>query len=932
MEETRTDQGDPGEKAPGGPQKWEGWRASFLVVAAGMVLAEFAGLSAFLDGRPMGAAATLRFLAVLGGTLAFLWYSWPRIRPLFRSLKFGITVLIFLLFASIVGTLFAQRSDSSEGGFKSTFLQAEAEFVWNLTHPFFRFSSPPKERKALETWLRERGIARPEAVTAGLLLGPDLEAQARIFGKRSADETWKRERSRIVQAVQNAGTRRQLALHSSFYQGLFEIAESLEFTTLWKSDWFAALVILLFLSMGLNLFRPGRVTWRKLGFWGAHGGVLLAILGAAIGRRFEVRGSLPMRVGDVADRFWSKRPDPDLPGRSRFRDGLALKLAAFRALPHYRLQVGVMPGGSLESILPRGIDARGYMESVKIHQGRVLGLLKDESGKPRWKITLEEFLPRVRLRQVWGPAGRDENPGDGRKAMVRLSRRDPRTGRVLQEVTLAAPPGRSVQRFLPGGKRLVLAGYSGKADLNAWKQGEGLGKYGKIRLRGKGGKWVEIPLEEGARARVKTPEGELEVLVWRVMQAFDLETWGGRKGIFGKSLEKFPSKVNPAPDRDKNRLLPPLNPAVALVAKGPKGIGGFYVFSRGGHREGLNVMPVPGKAVYSSLQAEVEYDEIRCPAMERLLFLLGPAGAFGARVVGEKVVEVKPLEAGMSLELGSREWKVDKFYLAARSRWVVDPLPEKGRRFTDDPAALKVAVEGPSGRKTYTLVSTTASMEQKDTPSPLEQVSYGKNLLLRLVENRDMPQEWWSRLAVYRLSVPKGMTRDGLTAAIPVLDQGRWKKFLAALKEAGADAAPLESGAFRERKDRAARVEELSRALDAVLGKKDASFWLPRLPKDLFVPLSEWVARGGGKRLFRADIRVNDPLMIPVRGIPSILCAYQVNQSDARADRPDYSGFQVIWDPGVNLVKLGLVLIALGTFLLFLAIPMRRGFGGKEAA
>ncbi len=931
MQETKTGQGRPEGKELVGRPRWEGWKASFLVVAAGMALAELAGLSVFLDGRPLGAAGALRFYAVLAGTLAFLWYFWARLKPLLRSLKFGITVLACLLFASILGTLFAQRTDSSGGGFKSTFLQAEAEFVWNLTHPFFRFSSPPRERKALEAWLRDRGVSRPERVTAGLLLGPDLEAQARIFGKRSARETWKRERSRIVQAVQNAGTRMQLALHASFYQGLFEVAESLELTTLWKSDWFAALVILLSLSMGLNLFRPGRVTWRKLGFWGAHGGVLLAILGAAVGRRFEVRGSLPMRVGDVADRFWSRRPDPDLPGRSRFRDDLAVKLAAFRALPHYRLQLGVMPGGDLAKFLPRGLSARGYMESVKIHRGRVLGLMKDESGKPRWKITLQEFLPRVRLRRVWEPAGRAEDPRAG-EAVVLLSRRDSRTGKILQEATLAAPPGKPFQRFLPGGKRLVLVGYADKAALEAWKQGKGLGKYGKIRLRGKGGKWVEIPLEEGARARLKTPEGEVEILVWRVMQAFDLETWGGRKGIFGKSLEKFPSKVDPAPDLDKNRLLPPLNPAVALVARGPKGIGGFYVFSRGGHQDGLNVMPVPGKAVYTSIQAEVEYDKIRCPAMERLLFLLGPAGAFGARVVGDKVVEVKPLEAGMSLELGSRTWRVEKFFLRARSRYVVDPLPAKGRRFLDDPAALKVVVEGPSGRRSFTLVSTTAAMEQKKNRSPLEEVSYDRNLLLRLVENRDMPQEWWSRLEVYRLSVPRGMTRDGLTAAIPVLDQGRWKKFLSALKEAGADASPLESASFRERKDRIARLDELCRALDEVLGGKDASFWLSRLPRDLFVPLPSWVDKGRAKRLLQADIRVNDPLVIPVRGIPSILCAYQVNQSDARADRPDYSGFQVIWDPGVNLVKLGLVLIALGTVLLFLALPMKRGFGGKEAA
>ncbi len=909
--------------------RWGGWGASVLAVTAGMILAELAGLSRFLDGRPLGVAGTFRLLVVLGGTLAFAGAFWKSLKPLLRSLKFGITVLAFLLFASILGTLFAQRTDAGEGGFKSTFLQAEAEFVWNLTHPFFRFSSPPRERGALVSWLRERGVSRPERVVEGLLLGPDLEAQARIFGKRPAGETWKRERARILQAVQDAGVRKHLARHMGFYQGLFDLAESLECTTLWKSDWFAALVILLFAGMALNLVRPGRVTWRKVGFWAAHGGVLLAILGAALGRRFEVRGSLPMRVGDTVDRFWSKRPDPDLQGRSRFKDDLALRLAAFRALPHYRLQVGVMPGGELEGRLPRGILAAGYMKSVKIHRGRVLELLKDGRDGARWKITLEDFLPRVRLRRVWEGAG-EKDPAA--QAAVLLSSRAPKSGKVLREATLAARPGRPDQHFLPGGRRLVLVRCPDGASLEAWKKGEGLGSYGRIRLRAGEGKWVEIPLREGARARLQTREGALEVLVWRVMQAFDLETWGGRKGIFGKSLEKFPSREDPAGDLEKNRLLPPLNPAAALVVKGPRGVGGFYVFSRGGHQEGSQVMPVPGKAVYSSLQAQLEYDRLRCPAVERLLFLLGPSSAWAARAVGDKVVEVKPLKAGMTLELGASTWRVDKFFLAARSRFEVDPLPEKGRKFFDDPAALKVSVEGPSGRKSYTLVSTTATMERKKTPSPLEQVSYDGNLLLRLVENRDMPQEWWSRLQVYRLSVPRGMTRDGLTLAAPVLAEDKWNAFLRALKEAGADVAPLEEGPFREERDRKVRLGKLCRTLDGILGGKDAAFWLARVPAGLLLPLSAWVERGRAVRLSQEDIRVNDPLLIPLRGVPPLLCTYQVNQSDARADQPDYSGFQVILDPGVNLVKFGLVLIALGTLLLFIAIPMKRGFGGKEAA
>ena len=58
-----------------------------------------------------------------------------------------------------------------------------------------------------------------------------------------------------------------------------------------------------------------------------------------------------------------------------------------------------------------------------------------------------------------------------------------------------------------------------------------------------------------------------------------------------------------------------------------------------------------------------------------------------------------------------------------------------------------------------------------------------------------------------------------------------------------------------------------------------------------------------------------------------------MSQTDARAGEPWYTGIGVVFDPGVGLVRWGLILCALGTILVFLVLPLRGGGrDGEEAA
>lgn len=73
----------------------------------------------------------------------------------------------------------------------------------------------------------------------------------------------------------------------------------------------------------------------------------------------------------------------------------------------------------------------------------------------------------------------------------------------------------------------------------------------------------------------------------------------------------------------------------------------------------------------------------------------------------------------------------------------------------------------------------------------------------------------------------------------------------------------------------------------------------------------------------KREIRVND--YFQYRG-------YRFFQTNANADNPNYSGIGVVWDPGIEIVLLGMYTVIAGTALAFLVRPIVKGRRRLEAA
>lgn len=83
-----------------------------------------------------------------------------------------------------------------------------------------------------------------------------------------------------------------------------------------------------------------------------------------------------------------------------------------------------------------------------------------------------------------------------------------------------------------------------------------------------------------------------------------------------------------------------------------------------------------------------------------------------------------------------------------------------------------------------------------------------------------------------------------------------------------------------------------------------------------------YVVDTGGEK--QREIRVNDYFSYG---------GYRFFQTNADPKRPRYSGIGVVYDPGIEIVLVGMYTIILGTVLAFLVRPIRRGMqSGKEAA
>lgn len=148
-------------------------------------------------------------------------------------------------------------------------------------------------------------------------------------------------------------------------------------------------------GLALTMARKRRLTARYLGCLGAHGGLLLILLGAAVGTTWGVKGRLNLHKGESSDRFFIPQND----GRvTEHLLGFTIRLDDFkleRYEPEYRLMVFEVSGEKEKRLL--SVDPAA----------------KDTSALGAHGVELLDYWPDHVREAIIEPVAGADRPGEG---------------------------------------------------------------------------------------------------------------------------------------------------------------------------------------------------------------------------------------------------------------------------------------------------------------------------------------------------------------------------------------------------------------------------------------------------------------------------------------------------------------------------------------
>ncbi len=358
---------------------WTFPRAMMAVLAVCVAVEGAAGLVRALVSDPTPARWTVACAFGVSAVL-FLLLNLQAVAAAFRSVKVGVTVLVFLFTGSCLGVLFKQAdpyagpvdttwdseadtwSDPTTRSFYDEFAGAQAFFTYHLLHPMgwgLPDGNPPES--ALDSTAKVAGAR-----------GPEIAKSMRIG---------------MAQAFAAQARRREVIEHldgnRAAYRALFRFACSLDFVRAYRSDWFTSLCCLLFgvvLTQAIVRRNRGLLRVEMLGFTCAHLGVMTVLAGGGYSRLTEVRGILPLKIGQSADQFFDYdggRPRP-LP--------FAVRLEDFHA--DYRPVLDVW--------LP-GVDAEVRHPAYPMRDGVRILLDRDPEGRAQRRLLVQEVVGRAQI-------------------------------------------------------------------------------------------------------------------------------------------------------------------------------------------------------------------------------------------------------------------------------------------------------------------------------------------------------------------------------------------------------------------------------------------------------------------------------------------------------------------------------------------------------
>lgn len=778
------------------------------------------------------------FLCVLPWVAAVV-YAWPVVFGFFRSVKVGITNLVFIGLASIAGVLFYQEDpnfpiapESPLGDLVQVspqrlqhfdkFRDAHVHFTYKFVHgasPALYHALPGVRSDCLVDARAEDNAQKLATLEKNLAEQQVVER----FGEEYTVALTSQSEVGLRNQAQNAEMRELGDDWKDGWWTLFHYADVFDFVRVYKSDWFAAFWVILLGGVVSNTFRGG---WRRLlrpqkwGFVVTHAGVIILVLGAFWGRFTEIRGILNLNIGLSSDQFitWSRKPTAFQP-TNLFEKPVGVpfkvKLDAFRADYHDVLDVVYAvrrPDGGVALEYPdlRPPKFRVY-EGQKLYfdygpgDPSFLDEPRDPAQVPHFRVEILEYVPQSDLQPILIPAPEGSRFGQPLAAVaIRNAEGQPEVEQVLSELMgepLVHPlTGTRIQfRHVHGAEEAAEVLGEPVPEVYGWlSQPDTSGE--AILLREGVAPGSRLSLEAGGKLY------EVEVLDAQPMPRLSQDEEG-----------RWVSA--PAPQGIERQEA--LNPAVLVRLTDPDGESEErWVFQSSFHNMGRR---------FTDVDLRFEWDAWSSPAASRLIvFLLGGPGAAEV-LVGEAgdPTSLVPLEVGGTLPL------VDGHELELRGAEAFGTLEmeiaevEGADFFHPAPGAVRVRTTTPNGAQEFVM----------STAIDGQWISYtgpgGGERLLKLIfreDTDDMPKEWQSKLSFFQ--------------GVRLVD-GR----------PGFEASPSDSG----------------------------------------------------------HIRVNDY---------EVFEGYRFFQTNWDKGDPTYSGIGIVYDPGIEMVLLGLYLVTFGTFIVFIINPL----------
>ncbi|HKD99775.1 MAG TPA: hypothetical protein VKE69_02095, partial [Planctomycetota bacterium] len=746
-----------------GPRTPAGWKlrleawsfpAAFLAVFLILAFALGMGIPIrrVLIHGDRSAISLFALFAGVAAALSFVAMNARRAAEFFLPVRVGIAVLTFFLLGSILSVLVHPRDpkkdlnlppEQQEAELRDDARWAHGFFLWSLLHPY--------------------GIGVPKFDVPNVAK-PGLERIAQRYGKRIAAQEASGMKTAFSGKAKGDEIRAFNERHGAALDRFYEVCRTLQLNGTetakgaWSSDWFLALMCLLFALVLTNTFRrgiaraiakgapgwgfvralPSALAWdlrslvsrERIGFLVTHLGVLTALTGGLASRLTEVRGVVQLSIDPARDRF------PRESATFRTYDGgvasfggsrpFKVRLANFRADYRDTLDLSFPADAEKEGkVLPR----YRWFEVWKGHQ-IPLDFAGDDLKTPRIVVRVLEHWARADVTPDLRERTEGEEPRfdaeTGPAVVVHVEQA--MLGNLTALLHAASEEDAVLADFW--GVRLRYEVASDAADLAARLKapldtdGETAGAI-EVWSGGETPKRVVgAPIKAGSTFSFETASGPVNAEVLRFLPDARMAVEpSGNRVLLAEDATRFPI--------DK---VPPRYPGVELRLSTKRKTFTRWVYEDSADENSFT----DGSVEYGFV---VHWDRWRAPARSRYRLITGPGlpvalarvgGGYTAELETGRPVEPEP---GFRIELRNR---------ADRPKVVpiTTPLPgdaDADEVFFDNThgGAARIEVDGPKGKETFLVAA-----------HPLARSVLSENgVRVTMFENRgETPREWKSRL------------------------------------------------------------------------------------------------------------------------------------------------------------------------------------------